>query len=578
VLSLLELSRSASRDWSSSLRRLVQFDAEVIHVERVSFWSVSDRPSAIYCEVGYVARLRSFELGATVLETDAPEYFTAMREAPLVVMADVASDPRCRGLRAYCAARGISSMLDVGVYWCGQLAGILCHEHVGPPRRWTPHEEQFAAAVGQAVATGLAERGHSNARAAASEGSFLEHLSHALLGSLDPAEIANRAVDLVMPRLGRGATLWTANRDGTLELAAASHADASRRRELAARARALASESRLTLPRRVLAQKQALLIPESLPTVLEEYGVPDAQRALGVELGFTTLMAVPLAVGERTLGVMAFFDADRRFGTEDLELAKEVADRVASALENARLHAMALEAIRVRDEFIELATHELWTPLTPLRLSAEASLRRAQRSGDPRAERRTEVSVRQVKKLEALVRRMFEASQIRAGKLPLAPVKCDLAEIVARGVADEGERARQAGATIAIHAPSPVVGEWDPARMERAVAELVDNAVKFGSGKPIEIDVGRDNAHATLTIRDHGIGIPQGRASSIFARFERAAPKEQYSGLGLGLYIAKSIVDAHGGSMRVDAAVPDGTRLVVHLPLASAATRDSSSQ
>jgi signal transduction histidine kinase len=567
ALALLELSRSVCADWSDSIRRIVQFDADLLQVERVSFWRLSTHPSSIYCDVGYVATGRTFELGATVFEPDAPEYFAALRENPILNMPDVSMDPRCRGLRSYCMARGISSMLDVPVYQFGRLAGVLCHEHVGPIRRWTPREEQFAAGVAQVIASALAERRWSDAQAAASRGSFLDIVSHVLLESLDPAEIANRAADVVIPRLGCVSMIWMSSRAGILELVAASYVDPNRRAEVVGAARAAAEQGPPPGARLAFEQKQSLLLPAIVPA-----NVPERYRPFLVDLGLTTSIAVPLTVAESTLGAMSLFDRDRRFGTCDLELAREVADRVALALENARLYATAREAIRARDEFLELAAHELRTPLTPLRLLVEASLRRAQQIGDAAEAKRWEVSVRQVNRLELLARRLLEALQARAGKLVLAPQTCDMAQIVARGVARETERARHAGSTIALRGPSTVVGIWDPAWLERVTLELIDNAVKFGAGKPIEIDVDCDEAHATLAIRDHGVGIAPDRISGIFSPFRRTMPKEHYSGLGLGLYIAKSMLAAHGGSLAVKSTVGEGTTIVVRLPLRPAAT------
>jgi signal transduction histidine kinase len=117
-----------------------------------------------------------------------------------------------------------------------------------------------------------------------------------------------------------------------------------------------------------------------------------------------------------------------------------------------------------------------------------------------------------------------------------------------------------------IDAPGPVIGTWDRARVEQVVAILLSNAIKFGAGRPIEITVREDGPRALLSVSDQGIGIPVGVQQTIFEPFARAAPSRQYGGLGLGLYIARQIVEALGGSIRVHSAPGQGATFTVELP------------
>jgi signal transduction histidine kinase len=112
----------------------------------------------------------------------------------------------------------------------------------------------------------------------------------------------------------------------------------------------------------------------------------------------------------------------------------------------------------------------------------------------------------------------------------------------------------------------PIVGRWDPSRLEQVVTNLMTNAAKFGAGKPIEIRIERSGADAQLTVTDHGIGIDPARCRHVFDRFERAVPSSRYGGLGLGLYIARSIVVAHGGTITVESELGAGSTFTVTLP------------
>ena len=125
------------------------------------------------------------------------------------------------------------------------------------------------------------------------------------------------------------------------------------------------------------------------------------------------------------------------------------------------------------------------------------------------------------------------------------------------------------GSAVSIECAAPVVGRWDPSRLDQVVTNLLSNAAKFGAGKPIEIRIEQLGDTARLTVTDHGIGIDPARRPYVFDRFERAVPSLRYGGLGLGLYIARSIVVAHGGTITVDSELDAGSTFTVTLPCAA---------
>ncbi len=126
----------------------------------------------------------------------------------------------------------------------------------------------------------------------------------------------------------------------------------------------------------------------------------------------------------------------------------------------------------------------------------------------------------------------------------------------------------RAGCPVAIHCDGAISGRLDPSRIDRVVTNLLANAVKFGPGKPIDIFLGEHDGTAWLTVQDHGIGIERAQQSRIFGRFARAVSPERYGGLGLGLYISRRIVEAHGGTIRVDSQAGAGSSFTVELPRA----------
>jgi signal transduction histidine kinase len=566
--SLLAVSRAVTGDWGESIRQIVQLDAEAMAVERVTFWRTRAEPAGLRCEAGFIASMGMLERGTVLLETDAPEYFAAIREESILVVHDVREDPRCRGLRDYCASRRISSMLNVPLFLAGELVGVLCHEHVGPTRRWTERDVDIATGAARIVTSALAAREHTQAEATARTTALLDSISRVVLQSLDQREIANRAVSLVVPQLADAAIVWALDRDGSLEWLAANEGR-KRRADLISDARSAAESGGPpgALATLIVKESHSVLVPDLLSSVLDRYGVREEYRAYLRKLEARSAMGVPIAVAGRTFGALYLFSTERRYGPADLELAEHVAERLAWALENARLYAVACEAIQARDDFLALASHELRTPLTALRLLTDSSMQRAQREGLAAEGRRFHLVATQAERLSVLVSRMLEAVKVRAEGVVLVPQACDLGTIVGHCVRTAGERAN-ASDVIRLTSQEGLIGRWDPAALERAIGEVLDNGIRFGANRPVEVVLRGEGDLAEVTIRDHGIGIPADRLGAVFLPFERAVPTQHFGGLGLGLYLARAIVEAHGGSIGLTSRVGEGTTVVVHLPLA----------
>lgn len=567
---LVELSRTIGTEpWDESVRRIVRLDAELLEVERVNLWTLHEETASIYCEAGYVASLRTFEHGATLCEPQSPEYFAAMREARIINMPDVTTDPRCRGLREYCAARGISSMLDVPVWTEGRLSGVVCHEHVGPIRRWSPREEDFVTCISQVVSSATAIRARGEADGKARRAAFLDTVS-CVLSSLDSQAVANHAVSLCVPRLADMAMVWSRSDEGGLESNAATHVDPTKNGIILEHVRKRASEwthERPGFAFRATMQAQSLLIPEVTSSVLERYGFEASDRALILQLGLRSAMAVPLMAGGKTLGAMTLFVGDRSYGTDDLALAESIASRVAVALWNAHLYEIARDAVRARDELLVLASHELRTPLSALQLTTDQLVQQMRRAQDATQRARTEKIAYQVRRFTGVVDRILEAMSVRAEGVALRRTRCDLSEIVRDRVGRVAARAQASGSAITASCPTSVEGVFDRERLATVVDALLDNAVKFGRGQPIEVTLVVEGSWAVLAVRDRGIGFSLDRLTAFFHPFERGVAREHFGGLGLGLYVAKAIVDAHGGAITATSRPGEGATFVVRLPL-----------
>jgi PAS domain S-box-containing protein len=221
-------------------------------------------------------------------------------------------------------------------------------------------------------------------------------------------------------------------------------------------------------------------------------------------------------------------------------------------------------AIRARDEFLSIASHELRTPLTALKLRVQGLLQG--KSLDDKLRKRLESASRQTERLERLIDNLLDVSRITTGHLELEPEEIDLVEVVGDVVERHRDEATQNGSRIEIESIAQASGLWDRMRVEQVVTNLISNAVKYGDGKPISVTIRADNEFAEVSVKDNGIGIAAADLERIFAQFERAATRRTYGGLGMGLYIARQIVTAHGGSVRVESELGQGSTFSVSLP------------
>jgi signal transduction histidine kinase len=171
----------------------------------------------------------------------------------------------------------------------------------------------------------------------------------------------------------------------------------------------------------------------------------------------------------------------------------------------------------------------------------------------------------QLQRLAQLVEQLLDVSRIDMGRLELHLEEVDLSAI-ARGVADRlAEQLERAGCTLELVLEGPVAGAWDRLRLEQVVTNLLTNALKYGAHRPIRMKVWSEGDTALLRLDDRGIGIPKEDQTRIFERFERAA-SHNYGGLGLGLFIARQIIQAHTGRIWVESEPGKGSTFFVELP------------
>jgi signal transduction histidine kinase len=296
----------------------------------------------------------------------------------------------------------------------------------------------------------------------------------------------------------------------------------------------------------------------------------------GYASGAVDYLAKPLDPTILRAKVATFVDLfrkDRRIA-EQAE-ALRAADRrerehelAAVRLSNERqLAETARAAVHARDEFLSIASHELRTPLMTLhlRLASLSEVLPVEKCGvAPRA--MLDSAVRQADRLMGLVDGLLDVSRITSGRMTLQLDQFDLCDAVSEVADHFQEAATKAGVKLAVETHGPIVGAWDRLRIEQILSNLVGNAIKYAPQTPVEIAARREGASATVTVRDHGSGIAPEDVERVFGQFERAVTARHLGGLGMGLYIARQIAIAHGGTIHVDSTPGEGAAFVLELP------------
>lgn len=229
------------------------------------------------------------------------------------------------------------------------------------------------------------------------------------------------------------------------------------------------------------------------------------------------------------------------------------------------------EALRIRNEFISIASHELKTPLTSIKLQTQMT-QIAAAKGDPQAysPERMKKFVSQVDKqanrLTNLIEDMLDVSRISLGKLSLEKTPTSLNSLVEETLESLNDLIKQSGNQIICNLEPNITANIDRFRMEQVLTNLLTNAIKYGEGKPVNLTLTKHGSEISLSVRDQGMGIAKENQERIFARFERAVAAKNISGLGLGLYISQQIVQAHHGTIIVQSAPNEGACFIVNIP------------
>jgi signal transduction histidine kinase len=287
--------------------------------------------------------------------------------------------------------------------------------------------------------------------------------------------------------------------------------------------------------------------------------------------GERSRISVPIGAGSDRYGTLSFAKADGLVYTPaDLALAQELGDRMALSIRNVREHKKLVDALYDRERLISIAAHELRGPLCAVRLCLQ-SLQRSRVALAPKASRMLEIMIKEERRVARLIDDLLDLGRIRSGQLGLDLSSFDLCDLVREVGAQLKAQMCDTSSELTFEMQGQVVGHWDRSRLNQVVTNLVANAFKYGQGRPVIVRVAGDNdrGRARLEVTDNGPGIPPELHGRIFEPFKRGVTigQSQSDGLGLGLYIVRSIVQQLGGVVHVDSRPGAGATFVVELPL-----------
>lgn len=438
------------------------------------------------------------------------------------------------------------------------------------PRRFVAEDRVFADAIATQCAVAI-DRAllMQRERAASKRAAFLGAASDLLASSLEPERVLGELTRLVVPRFADWCAVEMAEGETTRQLAVA-HVDPAKvrfAREL--REKYPPDRSRHQGVYEVIRTGKPEIYPAIPRQMLEAAAVDAEHLELIRQLQMSSAIVVPLTASGHTLGALTLVWAEsgNHYSHADLELFMELAHRAALAVDNARLYADVKRAVQVRDDFLAAAGHELKTPLAAMLMHVESLQRLIQRGVDSATvQQRLDKAQRTGQRLASLVEQLLDVSRITAGRLRLDVEPMQLDELAREVVERFEDQARQANAPITLHATA-VGGRWDRGRLDQVISNLIANALKYGRGSAVSVEIERAGDQAIVRVRDRGIGIDQSEHRKIFERFERAVGDREFGGFGLGLWITRQIVEASRGTIDVASERGQGATFTVRLPI-----------
>jgi signal transduction histidine kinase/DNA-binding response OmpR family regulator len=402
---------------------------------------------------------------------------------------------------------------------------------------------------------------------------FLAEASRVLSSSFDTSTTLSQLARLAVPELADLCIVDVLDANGAYHQAGAAHVDAAKEGMIRA---VEARQAHRPHPLTTLYEAgEPVLLADVSETLVDALVAGTRMRELVDALAPRSAMVVPLTAGDRPIGGLTLMSAEsgRRYDADDLALATELARRAALAVENARLFAQAQSAIHARDEMLAVVAHDLRNPVSTIVLGTDLLLDTTPaEAANAFTRKHLETVKRSAMRMNRLIQDLLEVSRMVGGKLAVSPQEEEMRLLVTEAGAMLRPLAEARGITFRLDAPSELPRlRVDGARVMQVISNLVGNAVKFTpEGGSVTLGAAWDGRELHLSVADTGTGISPEQIPHVFGRFWQANNADS-RGLGLGLAIARGIVEAHGGRIWVESEVGVGSTFHFTLPASPAA-------
>jgi signal transduction histidine kinase len=430
------------------------------------------------------------------------------------------------------------------------------------------HNEQGATVAGVAAILDVSEQVRTRRGV-----EFLGQVSKALSTVKSHEELLERITELTTAQFKGWCILHVPGKDGWMVPASIGHSDPGKV-ELVHQSQSLNKRHGApgtTGPALVFETGTPHFLPHVQEEQLRKFAFSEEHLALLMKLGMRGVICVPLDSPSGRHGTLSVISSTRAFEQDDLIFVQELASRFALAWDNIQLMEQLRHAVRLRDEVLSLSSHEVRTPLTSLKLLMELLLQllrdpaRFGRSSDRILDILRNANI-QVDNTTALLDQLLDLSRMDSGKFELVRQPVDLSALVQETLGSLRLQLEREGVRVEFSCAGRGVVLGDPIRLRQLVVNLLTNAMKYGGGAPIDVRVEESSSSVRTFVVDRGDGVPAEVRKKIFDRFDRGGAIEDGRGHGLGLYISKSIVEAHGGRIWVEQTDPRGATFVVELP------------
>lgn len=398
----------------------------------------------------------------------------------------------------------------------------------------------------------------------------LAEVSAILASSLEHRRTLSAVVRFAVPLLADLCFLDERHDDGTCHRIEVAFANEKKSRDFADKVRGFAPRAGWRTPQaNVLESGKSLLLSKIVDpsSFAQDHEHAEIVRAIGLK----SMLIVPLVARGRTLGALTFArtESDRRYSEIDLRLAEEIGHRAAIAIDNARLYELAQHATRLRDDLLAVVSHDLKNPLGAIILSV-ATIRQPPGAEDrARSDKHLRIIERAAERMERLIGDLLDTASIEAGRLSIELQRLEVAPLISEALDVVSSTAAAKSIRLEREVPRELPAVMaDAPRLQQVLVNLLGNALKFSrDGGQVTVRAQRNGDAVMFSVTDTGTGIEERDRVHLFERFWQA-PRTARLGSGLGLFIVKGIVEAHGGRVSVASTVGTGSTFSFSIPIA----------